>query len=212
MDILEFTQREKAKLQSSERFKDKSEKYADQIEFPNLSEKALYGLAGEIVRIIEPHTEADNVALLVQLLAGFGSLIGKSAYFRAEADFHYTKLFLVLVGASSKGRKGTSLGYIKRLLIRVDESFSECMQDGLSSGEGIIFHVRDKITKQSPIREKGRIVDYQEEIIDEGAKEKRLFIIEPEFARVLKVMQREGNTLSSIIRQAWDSDRLRVMT
>lgn len=179
---------------------------------PELSDKALHGLAGEIVRTIEPHTEADNAALLIQLLAGFGCLIGKTAYFRAEADYHYTKLFAVLVGASSKGRKGTSWGQIKRLLCRADESFVNCIQDGLSSGEGLIFHVRDAQTKKVPIKEKGRIVGYQDEIVDEGATEKRAFIGEPEFARVLRAMAREGNTLSSVIRQAWDSDRLRIMT
>lgn len=182
------------------------------IEMPELSDKALYGLAGDVIRTIEPHTEADNVALLVQLLAGFGCLIGMTAHFRAEADYHYMKLFAVMVGASSKGRKGTSWGQIKRLFCRVDETFSECLQDGLSSGEGLIFHVRDAQTKQVPIKVKGRITDYQEEIVDEGATEKRAFVVEPEFARVLRAMQREGNTLSSVIRQAWDSDRLRVMT
>jgi hypothetical protein len=69
---------------------------------PQLSEGALYGLAGDIVRLIEPHTEASNAALLIQLLAGFGCLVGKTAYFMAEADQHHTKIFAVLVGASSK--------------------------------------------------------------------------------------------------------------
>ena len=179
---------------------------------PILSEKALYGLAGEIVRAIEPHTEADNAALLIQLLAGFGCLINKTAYFRAEADFHYTKINAVLVGTSSKGRKGTSFGQIRRLLCQADESFQNCIQDGLSTGEGLIFHLRDAQTKKTPIRDKGRIIDYQDEIVDEGAKEKRAFVVEPEFARVLRAMAREGNTLSSVIRQAWDSDRLRVIT
>ena len=189
------------------------EKIAEKsLAFPELPAKALHGLAGEIVRAIEPHTEADNAALLVQLLVGFGCLIGMTAYFRAEADHHYTKLFAVLVGASSKGRKGTSWGQINNLLCRVDESFADCVQDGLSSGEGLIFHVRDPQSKKVPIKEKNRIVDYQDEIVDEGATEKRAFVVEPEFARVLRAMARDGNTLSSIIRQAWDSDRLKIMT
>lgn len=179
---------------------------------PVLSESALYGLAGDIVRKIEPHTEADNVALLIQFLAGFGCLIGKTAYFRAESDVHYLKIFAVIVGVSSKGRKGTSLGQIRGLLVRVDETFLNVMQDGLSSGEGLIFHVRDRQEKEVAIKSKGIITGYQTEIIDAGATEKRVFVVEPEFARVLRVMKREGNTLSSVIRQAWDSDRLRVMT
>lgn len=164
------------------------------------------------MRTIEPHTEADISALLIQLLAGFASLINKTTYFKIGADYHYTKINAVLVGATARGRKGTSWSEIERLLVRVDETFRNCIQNGLSSGEGLIYHVRDEQTKDTPIREKGRIVDYQVEIIDSGAKEKRAFVIEPEFARVLKVIAREGNTLSSVIRQAWDSDRLCVMT
>lgn len=183
------------------------------LSIPVLSDVALYGLAGAIVRTIEPHTEADNAALLLQFLAGFGCLIGKTAYFRAEADFHYTKIFGVLVGASSKGRKGTSFGHIRRLLSRVDETFADCIIDGLSSGEGLISHLRDPQYKKEAIKDKnGKIIDYQDEMVDEGTLEKRAFVVEPEFARVLRVMQREGNTLSSIIRQAWDTDRLKIMT
>ncbi len=123
--------------------------------FPILSDKALFGLAGYIVRKIEPHTEADNAALLIQLLAGFGNLIGKTAYFQVGADRHYTKLNAVIVGASSHARKGTSWSEIERLLIRVDETFRECIQNGLSSGEGLIYHVRDERTEKKPIKTKG---------------------------------------------------------
>lgn len=180
--------------------------------FPVLPNRALYGLAGAIVRTIEPHTEADNAALLVQLLIGFGSLINKNPYFEVGADKHFTKIFAVIVGASSRGRKGTSWSEIERLLTRADESFKDCIQNGLSSGEGLIYHVRDEQTAKKPVKKNGIIVEYQDEIIDAGATEKRACVIEPEFARVLKAIQREGNTLSSVIRQAWDTDRLRVMT
>jgi hypothetical protein len=43
-------------------------------------------------------------------------------------------------------------------------------------------------------------------------KDKRLLVLEAELAGVLKVMSREGNTLSPVIRQAWDDGRLQVMT
>ncbi|HSK72091.1 MAG TPA: DUF3987 domain-containing protein [Pyrinomonadaceae bacterium] len=180
--------------------------------YPVLSEKAFYGLAGEIVKIIEPHTEADSAALLIQLLTAFGSVIGRNSYFKVGADFHYTKLFAVLVGATARGRKGTSWSEVERILVRVDGSFRDCIHNGMSSGEGLIFQVRDKQTKKTPVRKQGRIIDYQDEIVDEGTKEKRCCVIEPEFARVLRVIKREHNTLSAIIRDAWDKDRLKVMT
>jgi hypothetical protein len=49
-------------------------------------------------------------------------------------------------------------------------------------------------------------------ISDEGEKDKRLLAVEPEFARVLQVTERESNTLSATIRQAWDCGNLRILT
>lgn len=43
-------------------------------------------------------------------------------------------------------------------------------------------------------------------------RDKRLLIVEPEFARTLRVQRREGNILSSIIRNAWDSGNLEILT
>src|SRR5262249_31625989 len=45
-----------------------------------------------------------------------------------------------------------------------------------------------------------------------GVGDKRLMVVEGEFANVLKVMAREGNTLSPVIRSAWDNGDLRSMT
>ncbi len=178
-----------------------------------LDDAALLGLAGEIVRAIEPHSEGDPVALLVQLLAGIGCLIGRKVHFRAEADHHYSNLFLCMVGATSKGRKGTSWGQISRLLAMVDPDFvGERVYGGLSSGEGLIWHVRDPILKREPVRENRRVVDYQDVEVDAGISDKRLLVLEPEFSSVLKVAARERNTISAIIRQAWDTGNLRTMT
>ena len=55
-------------------------------------------------------------------------------------------------------------------------------------------------------------MDYQSVIADPGVDDKRLLVVEPEFARVLQVCEREANTLSAVIRQAWDSGDLRTLT
>src|SRR5262249_337956 len=118
-----------------------------------------------------------------------------------------------IVGQTAKGRKGTSLGQIQRILAAVDATWSDTrMMGGLASGEGLIWAVRDEIREHTPVREKGRIVRYEEVISDEREKAKRLLVAEPEFARVLQVAERESNTLSAIIRQAWDSGNLRILT
>ena len=60
---------------------------------PTLDPAALYGLAGEVVRLFELHTEADPVALLFQFLILFGNALGRCAYYLVEGDRHYTNLF-----------------------------------------------------------------------------------------------------------------------
>jgi hypothetical protein len=178
-----------------------------------LAPEAFYGLAGEIVRRIEPHTEADPAALLFQLLAAFGNLIGHDHYIIADGTRHYLNLYGVLVGQSSKGRKGTSWNHIANVMERVEPAWrQDRISFGLSSGEGLIWAVHDPIEETRPIREKGRHTgEYETYIANHGEDDKRLLIIEGEFANVLKVMAREGNTLSPVIRSAWDCGDLNTM-
>jgi len=99
------------------------------------------------------------------------------------------------------------------ILERVDPEWSkQCTIHGLSSGEGLIHQVRDPITRQEPMRDRGRITGYQPVVIDEGVADKRLLVIESEFASVLRRMNGETNTLSTVLRQAWDGGTLRTAT
>jgi len=181
--------------------------------WPTMEEKAFHGLAGECIKAIEPHTESDRSALLIQFLTFFGNVIGRSAHFKVEKDLHYLNLNMVLVGRTAKGRKGTALGHIKYLFRDVDESWlKDHLAFGLSSGEGLIWAVRDPIEKQNHIKEKGRVVESQTVIDDPGVEDKRLLVIESEFASTLRVMSRDGNILSAVIRNAWDTGNLRTLT
>jgi Protein of unknown function (DUF3987) len=149
----------------------------------------------------------------IEIIAMFGNVVGRKPHFVAEADRHGTNIFALIVGVTAKGRKGSSLSQIKRLFSEVDPSWlSGCIQSGLSSGEGLIWAVRDPIERQEPIKKNGRIVDYQTVITDHGVEDKRLLDLETEFASVLRILGREGNTLSATVRQAWDSGVLRILT
>ena len=181
--------------------------------WPQLSRAAYYGVIGDIVKAIEPETEADPAALLVQMFVMFGSVIGRSAHFRHEADVHYLNLFAGIVGQTAKGRKGVSRGRAQQVFNPIDPDWSAaCNVSGLSSGEGLIWAIRDPIEKQQAIKEGGRVVDYQTVVEDPGVADKRLLATETEMASTLKVMSREGNTLSPILRQAWDGQDLRALT
>jgi hypothetical protein len=170
-------------------------------QWPKLKPEALYGLAGDFVRIVEPHTEADPVALLVQFLVSFGNIIGSRAYFSVEADRHHGNLFVALVGDTSKARKGTSFGHVLRLFQKIDQDWADNRRmGGLSSGEGLIEHVRDATESDDP------------KSADPGVEDKRLLVVESELSHVLKQLQRQGNTLSDTLRRAWDGDILGTMT
>jgi hypothetical protein len=155
---------------------------------------AFHGLAGDIVDAIAPHTEADPVALLAQLLVGFGTAVGRGAWFEVEATRHHANEFLILVGASAKARKGSSWDHICRLLDHADPSLAARTLTGLSSGEGLIWAVRDPNGA------------------DRGAADRRLLVVEPEFASVLKNTSRDISTLSPTLRSAWDGRPLAILT
>ena len=170
-----------------------------------LEPAAFHGLVGDFVKRVLPHTEADPAGLLIQFLVGYGNLIGRDANSIADGCRHGGNLNAVLVGKTSKSRKGTGLKHVKNVLKHVDRTWSkDCIQTGLSSGEGLIWAVRDPIEKM----EKGETV-----VTDPGVEDKRLLVVEEEFSKVLVVADREGNTLSAVLRSAWDGDEvLRTMT
>ncbi len=109
-----------------------------------------------------------------------------------ESTRHPLVLFPLLVGETSRGRKGTSWNHVRRLCAEVDPFWAqERATGGLSSAEGLINEVRDDA--DPPL-------------------DRRLLIVETEYASVLRVMGREGNTLSPQLRRAFDGDDLRTMT
>jgi hypothetical protein len=172
--------------------------------WPVMHEAAFYGLAGEVVKTIEPHSEADPNGVLIQFLAAFGSAVGVSPHYLVEGDKHRAKLFVVTSGATSKGRKGTALGRIRQLMAVADPDWErDNIQSGLSSGEGVIFHVRDAVST-----DKDGVV----EEVDRGVRDKRLMVVTEEFAGALSVMERAGNTLSPVLRDAWGTSKLQTLT
>jgi len=154
---------------------------------------AFGGLVGEIVQVLSPATEADPTAILVQLLVGLGSVLGRGPHYRVGASRHGTNEFVVLVGPSGSGRKGSSWDVVEAVVAEIDEAFAgERVAPGLSSGEGLIWHLRDG--------QHG------------SASDPRLLVLEPELASVLKASSREANTLSPVLRNAWDGRVLQVIT
>ena len=176
------------------------------VAWPTMDKAAYHGLAGDVVNAIEPHTEADPVAVLIQVLIYFGNVVGGAPYYLIEADQHHTNFYGVLVGDTSKARKGTSDGRARSVFTEADAQWVEDrIRGGLSSGEGFIDPIRDEVKKWSA-------KEQQFEVIDPGVIDKRLMVVEAEFAGALTAMERPGNTLSVMVRKAWDGHKLATMT
>jgi hypothetical protein len=156
--------------------------------WPSRPDAAFYGPAGRAAEALGPFTEADPVAVLVSLLVSLGNAAGSSPHAVALAAHHPARLNALTVGDTSRSRKGSAHAHSAKIMGVADCTWSEqCVVSGLASGEGLI-----------------------ERLSARG--DERLLVDEPEFARVLIAASRRDSTLSTIMRQAWDSGRLSVLT
>lgn len=141
---------------------------------------AYHGCVGEIVRLVADRTEADPVGILGTVLAAAGVCMGRwrTIY---QGSTQAANLFIVLVGDSSSGRKGTAGSIGRDVMAEAWPDWEKLIVSGLGSGEGLISHLR-----------KGENPEH------------RALVMESEFGRLLTVMARDGSTLSPVVRDAWD--------
>ncbi len=180
-------------------------------DFPSpMGDEAFIGPAGAAVRALAAQVEANQEAVLIQLLLFLGSVVGDGPRFRVSATWHHTNENLIVVGQTSRSRKGTGRDVAMSLLEMVDPEWQgECVKSGATSGEGIVAKVRDETRRKARSKEIGD--DNNEVVSDEGVEDKRLLLDEAEFSAVLKVASREGNTLSDRLRAAWDHRDLEIL-
>ena len=109
MDVLRGTNKELSVPQRPGMTKpDKETSAFDRIApYPkSLSEEAYYGIAGQFVRLVEPHTEADPNFLLISFLIYAGNVFGRTAFMWAGGDRHFPNLFGCAVGPTATGGRG----------------------------------------------------------------------------------------------------------
>jgi hypothetical protein len=168
---------------------------------------ALHGIVGELTSTLLPTTEADEAGLVIMTLACIGNMVGSSPHVHAGNSDQPARIFPLTVGATSKGRKGTAWSVTQNWARQVDPDWARtCIASGLSSGEGLIHSVRDRVEElpSGP--------GVLPTVTDPGVEDKRKLVIEQEFSSVLKVGKREGNILSDVVRKCFDSGDLQVLT
>jgi hypothetical protein len=176
---------------------------------------AFTGPIGETVLALEAQVETCREALLAETLVFFGNVLGRTAHVRVARTHHYANEFVVLVGQSSRSRKGTVRDVAVDLVGFADPVWQERgVLSGATSGEGIIAAVRDPTRKRRRANRKEKAdadlaaqIDsegYLVEVLDEGVEDKRAVFDEAELSSVFKVALREGNTLSERFRKFYD--------
>ncbi len=140
------------------------------------------------MRTLAPHTEAQPEAILLQLLAAFGNVIGPGPHCMVGPTRHALNLFVVLVGESSKARKGTSWNQIARLFEEVDPAWTE-----------------NRVTS-ARLTAHGLMA-----LMGHQSGDRRLLVLAEELAAVLHTMGRSRSPLSPLLRSAWDGATLRLL-
>ena len=179
-------------------------------------EAACPGLLGDFVRLATNNSEADPAAVCVTALVRFcaevyGYAPHKGPHIFVGETLHPPRLFAIICGNSSKARKGTSRQPVMRLFGRQYCVPEELVKLGLplparetggplSTGEGLAFHLREYTES-----EREQFLEEHPDAVLHDKGDKRLVVMDEEFASALACIKREGNTLSMGIRCFWDS-------
>jgi len=164
---------------------------------PRIAEEHFHGPIGEWALSAGEEFEGSPEALLFSALVMFGAATGRSPYLSIGADHHRANEFLAVLGATGTG-KGQTFSMSRRLFQLLDPIWAKNgLRSGLSSGEGLIGLVAD------PLPDAPNCQPQQKEVV----------VYESEASRMFRVMKRESNTLSPILRDAWDGrDELATLT
>jgi hypothetical protein len=155
------------------------------------ADPAMYaGILGEITEVAQPTTEADPAGIYASLLGGASAVIGPDPHVQIGSRRHPLLVWPLLLGRTGSGRKGEATATAGKFLrIAESDDYSKITVSGLSSGEGLIERISD----------------------DRPEQDRRLYVIEAEFASVMARCKRDGSTLAAVLRQAWDGEALAVM-
>lgn len=169
---------------------------------PKAHESMLYGLAGEIGRTAALTTEANPYAVCMDALILLSAEFGRDIFLPIGNTWHHPRLFGLHVGRTGRGRKGDAASLPLRIRAKTSELYLNLLGQlhtgGLSSREGLVCFIHDGFT--------------QGKEITPPIDDKRLFVIESEFSNILHQAKRDGNTLSSALRDCWDGQSLKPAT
>lgn len=174
-----------------------------------ISNEAYIGPLGKFIFDLSNYVEPCKESLLIQSLVVLGNLLNKKFYISISGNKLNTNLFAIILGKTSKARKGTSKRIVETIFRDIwGDELRNRTKRGLSSGEGLIHSLRDPAygVKENKNGEQITV------LIDQGIENKNAIYYEEEFSRVLKSSKRDTNNITEVIREAYDSGNLSVLT
>lgn len=187
-----------------------SKEAIDPLAPPQMRPEGFPPLLKQICDLATENSEAHPVAVAANVIGFFSAMVGRAPFQRIGDAVAHCRPFIVICGKSGKARKGTSENLPRLIFKSVDAIVGKRLSaddrlrihaGGLSTGEGIAWAIRD-----------GKEADENGKGGDPGVPDKRLLVIESEFANVLNHCRREGNTLSATVRNLWDGRDLEPLT
>ncbi len=189
----------------------------DNTRSPPLVTDAMFpGILGDMVEACSRNSEAVPVAIAINTLIYFSSLIGPMVYLPIGDEKRMLNDFILMVGPSGLGKGASSHGP-RRIFRRVEEFLAldldhqfktgksngikqypplRIHHGGLSSGEGLAAALDDG-------EGDGKTV---------SVTDKRTLVFESEFANSMNMSQRSGNILMMVLRNAYDGVTIEPLT
>ncbi len=176
-----------------------------------IHEDFFHGPVGNLCRAIQASSDVDPIAVGAQCLTILGSIYGRNPRIYSGGKFQRPNLMLGIIGPTTLGRKGSGLGVLlDSIFQRLDNEWLEnCVERGLTTGEGMIGRIRDPRTVDEDDGEDG----LEKGDKDPGVEDKRVLFLAEELPSILhKAKKRNDGSLFGTVCEGFDSPNFMSVT
>ena len=175
----------------------------------------LPGLLNDIAMACAERSEAVPVAVAINVLVRMAALVGPMLYLPIGDERRLLNEFVLMVGPTGLG-KGASNHGPARIFKRVEELLELDLQNqfqaGKSQGINQYSHLKVHTGGLSSGEGLAASMDDGNEGDAKAVTDKRLLVFESEFSNTMSMHQRAGNTVTMVLRNAFDGIDIKPMT
>lgn len=202
------------------RFFRELEKPSDTSRVPPTASPVMFpGILGDIVQLCCQRSEAVPVAVATYALAFFSAHLGPMRHLAIADEKRWLNNYWLLIGPSGMGKGASEYG-VKRIFECIDERLQQIFAEDLKSGQtsGIATYPSLDIHDGSLSSGEGLAAAKADSLkIEKGEPpvvitDKRFLLLENEFGNALNHAERSGNTLSHVLRNAYDGKSIKPLT